>query len=81
MFRRKLKAEEDDRTRHMFWLIVENGVVLARVMGTHGSGELRNRERGNIARSLQLNEHELQELKSCTRSRDQVIERLRTASA
>jgi hypothetical protein len=43
---------------------------LARLKDVHGNGEVKNHERGHIADSLKLNEHDFRALVSCTLTKE-----------
>lgn len=68
---KKLGAEEKQRAKHD-WMIVQcDGVEVGKVLLSRGSDEMTGREIGNVARSLNIKEHQLKELVSCTLSGEQ----------
>lgn len=75
MLTRKLKAIREDGTRHEIWKVFCGDKYVGRVLVTHGDGEMRGHEIGNVADSLNINEHELKELVRCTMSRDEFCAR------
>lgn len=71
MLRGKLGAEPKNGAKHDTWDVYCGDVFIGTVLDSHGKGELTGRERGNIARSLLINEHKLKELERCDMSKDE----------
>lgn len=63
----KLKAQK----KHDLWLVECDGKRVGEVLDSHGQGEMKNREIGHVASSLNLSERHLRELVSCTMSREE----------
>lgn len=70
MLKQKLQAEHEYGTKHDFWYVRCDGKLVGKVKDVKGDGELHNRERGNVADSLKINEHTLRGLVSCTVSKE-----------
>lgn len=65
---RKLSAKREQKTKHAFWHVKCGDKYVGAVKDSHGDGEMRNREIGGAARSLQANEHDFKALVACTMS-------------
>lgn len=66
----KLKATRKPGKKHDLWFVECHGKRVGEVLDSHGDGEMRNREIGHVASSLNLSERHLRELVSCTISRE-----------
>lgn len=67
----KLKAQKKPGKKHDLWLVECDGKRVGEVLDSHGQGEMKNREIGHVASSLNLSERHLRELVSCTMSREE----------
>lgn len=70
----KLSCAHKPGTKHDMWIVKDDtATIIGRVLDSHGKGEVKSREIGNIARSLSTNEHTFKEIVSCTVSRAQYL--------
>jgi hypothetical protein len=67
---KKLSASREPGKKHDFWHVYCGDVYVGRVKDVHGNGEVKNHERGHIADSLKLNEHDFRALVSCTLTKE-----------
>jgi hypothetical protein len=67
---KKLGAQHEKGTKHDFWHVYCGETYVGKVKDVHGDGEVRNHERGHVARGLNISEHDLRDMVACTFSRD-----------
>jgi hypothetical protein len=68
---RKTDSKDENRARrhNRIWVEID-GKTVGPVLLSRSSGEMKDREIGNCARSLTLNEHSFRQFVACTMDRD-----------
>lgn len=72
--RKKLGATHHPGRKHDQWYIYCGATAVGIVLDSHGDGEMKNHEIGNVARSLRINEHDFKELQRCNLSAEKYCE-------
>lgn len=71
---KKLRIERVPGSKHERLSVFCDDKVVGTALISHGSGEMRSREIGNVARSLGLNERQFRDLIACNISGEEYCE-------